>query len=80
VTAPAVAAVVGPPAVAAPADPYDGTAYMSKHVGDQYDTSPYDPRNPPAEAPYVPSERPLVISTAAYVANMGKLLSWRSAR
>jgi hypothetical protein len=73
-------AVTNPYRGPAPADPYDGTAYMSKHVGDQYDTSPYDPRNPPAEAPYVPSERPLVISTAAYVANMGKLLSWLSAR
>lgn len=28
----------------APATPYDGTAFRSTHVGDLYDTSPYDPR------------------------------------
>ncbi|MER5266534.1 pectate lyase [Actinosynnema sp. NPDC002837] len=69
-------AVTNPYRGPAPAHPYDGTAYTSKHVGDVHDTSPYDPRTPPLEPPYTPTERPLVISTAAYVANSGKLLSW----
>ncbi|OKI36608.1 pectate lyase [Saccharothrix sp. CB00851] len=72
------ATVTNPYLGSPPADPYDGTAYMSKHVGDPHDTSPYDPRTPPAEPPYTPTERPLVISTAAYVANTGKLLAWLS--
>jgi hypothetical protein len=59
-----------------PSTPYDGRAYMSKHVGDVYDTSPYDPRTPPEEPPYVSRERPLGISTAAYVSNMAKLISY----
>ncbi|QFU90410.1 pectate lyase [Amycolatopsis sp. YIM 10] len=64
----------GPP----PSTPYDGKAYMSKHVGDRYDTSPYDPSNPPEEPPYQPVPRPQVISTSTYVANMGKLVAWRA--
>jgi hypothetical protein len=71
-------AVTNPYRGPSPADPYDGTAYMSKHVGDRHDTSPYDPRTPPAEPPYAPAERPSVISTGAYVANTGKLLAWLS--
>lgn len=71
-----VDAVTNPYRGAPPADPYEGKAYMSKHVGDLYDTSPYDPRTPPEEPPYQPQERPLVISTSAFVANMGKLVAW----
>ncbi|MBN6039588.1 pectate lyase [Amycolatopsis sp. 195334CR] len=62
----------------APATPYDGKAYVSKHVGDVYDTSPYDPSSPPEEPPYQPVPRPQVISTSTYVANMGKLVAWRA--
>ncbi|GGP51862.1 pectate lyase [Saccharothrix coeruleofusca] len=71
-----VDAVTNPYRGAPPATPYDGQAYMSKHVGDLHDTSPYDPRTPPEEPPYQPQERPLVISTSAFVANMGKLVAW----
>ncbi|GHF68538.1 hypothetical protein FHX82_003559 [Amycolatopsis bartoniae] len=73
-----VDAVTNPYHGPGPATPYDGRAYMSKNVGDVYDTSPYDPRTPPAEPPYVPRERPLVISSATYVANLGKLVSYVS--
>ena len=71
-------AVTNPYRGPSPATPYDGTAYLSKHVGDVHDTSPYDPRTPPAEPPYTPAERPSVISTAAFVANTGKLIAWLS--
>ncbi|MFE2599720.1 pectate lyase [Streptomyces sp. NPDC059396] len=56
--------------------PYDGRAYMSKHVGDPRDTSPYSPKDPPLEPPYRPTEPPLCISSAAYVANMAKLIGY----
>lgn len=56
--------------------PYDGKAYMSKNVGDLRDTSPYNPQDPPAEQPYQPREAPLGISSAAYVANMAKLIGY----
>jgi hypothetical protein len=49
---------------------------MSKHVGDVYDTSPYDPADPPRIAPYEVKEQPLGISTANWVSNMGKLISY----
>ncbi|MET8646337.1 pectate lyase [Streptomyces sp. NPDC004675] len=56
--------------------PYDGKAYMSRNVGDLRDTSPYNPQDPPAEPPYEPREAPLGISSAAYVANMAKLIGY----
>lgn len=59
-----------------PTTPYTGNAYMSKHVGDIYDTSPYDPADPPQLAPYVKKDRPLAITTASYVANMAKLIAF----
>ncbi|WP_327365233.1 pectate lyase [Streptomyces sp. NBC_01217] len=59
--------------------PYDGTAYMSKNVGDTYDTSPYNPADPPAEAPYQPHESTLGITSAAYTANMARLIAYVSA-
>ncbi|MFJ4922848.1 pectate lyase [Streptomyces sp. NPDC088725] len=59
--------------------PYDGTAYMSKNVGDLRDTSPYNPEDPPREAPYQPADHPMGISSAAYVANMAKLISYVAA-
>ena len=59
-----------------PSTPYTGTAYQSKHVGDVYDTSPYDPLEAPEIAPYTKQERPLGISTANWVANMAKLIAY----
>ncbi|MCI2421996.1 hypothetical protein MOQ72_31650 [Saccharopolyspora sp. K220] len=56
--------------------PHDGRAYMSRNVGDVYDTSPYDPQKPPEEHPYEPRERPLGISTSAFVSNMAKLIAY----
>jgi hypothetical protein len=62
----------GPP----PADPYDGRAYMSKHVGDPYDTSPYDPLAPPEEPPYQPKEPEEGITTESFVDNMALLTAY----
>ena len=59
-----------------PSTPYTGTAYQSRHVGDVYDTSPYDPLEPPEIAPYAKQDRPLGISTAQWVSNMAKLVSF----
>ncbi|UUN28291.1 pectate lyase [Streptomyces sp. FIT100] len=60
----------------APRTPYDGTAYMSKHVGDTYDTSPYNPADPPAEPPYQPGESAQGITTSAFTGNMAKLVAY----
>jgi hypothetical protein len=54
--------------------PYDGKAYMSKHVGDTFDTSPYPSDNPPAVPPYKPAEPPQLINTSTFVANLGTLI------
>lgn len=59
-----------------PSAPYDGDAYRSRHVGDVYDTSPYDPQSPPAIAPYARQDRPLGISTASFAANLGQLIAF----
>ena len=59
-----------------PSTPYTGDAYRSRHVGDIYDTSPYDPLTPPEIEPYQPRERPLGISTSDFVANTGKLIAF----
>ncbi|ONK16236.1 pectate lyase [Streptomyces sp. MP131-18] len=67
---------LGPPPVA----PYDGTAFMSTHVGDTYDTSPYDPAAPPAEAPYEPREPEQGITTDSYTANMARLIAYVATR
>ena len=61
-----------------PSTPYTGTEYMSKHVGDVYDTSPYDAQDPPVIAPYTKKDRPLGVSTSAWVSNMGKLIAFVS--
>lgn len=71
-----VDAVTNPYIGPGPTTPYDGKAYMSKHVGDVYDTSPYPSQDPPAEPPYEPADPPLVISSSAYVANMAKLAAY----
>lgn len=60
----------------APATPYEGAAYMSKHVGDRYDTSPYDPATPPAEPPYQAHASAEGITTSAYTGNMAKLIAY----
>ncbi|NYI78831.1 pectate lyase [Nocardioides panzhihuensis] len=54
--------------------PYDGKAYMSKHVGDTFDTSPYPANNPPAVPPYQPAEPPQLINTSTFVENLGTLI------
>lgn len=59
-----------------PSAPYEGDAYRSRHVGDIYDTSPYDPQEPPQIEPYETKDRPPGISTAQFVANMGKLIAF----
>ncbi|HLL69223.1 MAG TPA: pectate lyase [Micromonosporaceae bacterium] len=59
-----------------PSELYAGRAYMSRHVGDLYDTSPYDAKVPPAIEPYVVRERPLGISSAAFVSNLSKLTAY----
>lgn len=61
-----------------PTTPYTGTAYQSKHVGDVYDTSPYDSLDAPVIAPYTNKDRPLGISTSNWVSNMGKLIAFLS--
>ncbi|KAA9166140.1 pectate lyase [Amycolatopsis acidicola] len=71
-----IEAVTNPFRGPAPGTPYDGRAYMSRNVGDVYDTSPYDPRVPPAEPPYVAQDRPQGISTATYIANAGRLVAY----
>ena len=75
---PAVAAafVTNPYRGNGPSTPYTGTAYASKHVGDIYDTSPYDPQTPPEIEPYVKKPQQTGISTADYVSNMGKLIAY----
>ncbi|WP_327393515.1 pectate lyase [Streptomyces sp. NBC_01186] len=73
-------AVTNPYRGPAPATPNDGKAYMSRHVGDLYDTSPYDPRTPPDEPPYVPRERPEGITTSAFTANMARLTAYVTVR
>lgn len=59
-----------------PSAPWTGTEYMSKHVGDIYDTSPYDAVDPPRLPPYEVKEQPLGISTSNWVANMGRLIAF----
>lgn len=59
-----------------PSAEYAGGAYRSKHVGDIYDTSPYDPQDPPVIAPYTKKDRPLGISTSNFVGNLGKLIAF----
>jgi hypothetical protein len=61
-----------------PTTPYTGTAYMSKHVGDKFDTSPYPADNPPAIEPYVPMPRPQYIVTSEWIRRMGRLISYVS--
>jgi hypothetical protein len=60
----------------APATPYDGKAYMSRNVGDLYDTSPYDPLKPPVESPYTPQAGPLGITTSDFIKNLGTLAAY----
>ena len=71
-----IAFVTNPFAGNGPSAPYTGDAYRSRHVGDIYDTSPYDPLTPPEIDPYQPRERPLGISTSDFVANTGKLIAF----
>ena len=74
-TAP-VPEIVNPYIGDGPSEPYTGTAYRSKHVGDIYDTSPYPADNPPEVPPYVRRERPQFIVTADVIRRMGRLISF----
>ena len=75
-----IPAVTNPFRGPGPTTPYDGRAYMSRNVGDVYDTSPYDPLKPPDVPPYTVRPRPLGINSADYTANMAQLVSWVAAR
>jgi len=59
-----------------PITPYTGTAYMSRHVGDVFDTSPYPSDNPPLIDPYVSRPRPPYIVTGEWIRRMGQLISY----
>jgi Pectic acid lyase len=61
-----------------PTTPFTGTAFMSKHVGDIHDTSPYPSDNPPDIEPYVSRPRPLYIVSSQFIARMGQLISYIS--
>lgn len=71
-----LSAVTNPYKGDGPATPYTGDAYRSKHVGDVFDTSPYDPADPPLIEPYVKKEQPQGITVASFVSNMGKLIAF----
>jgi hypothetical protein len=71
-----LSAVTNPYKGDGPTTPYTGDAYRSKHVGDVFDTSPYDPADPPLIEPYVKKEQPQAITVASFVANMGKLIAF----
>jgi hypothetical protein len=45
-------------------------------VGDVFDTSPYDPQDPPLIEPCVKKEQPQGITVASFVSNMGKLIAF----
>jgi hypothetical protein len=76
-TAP-VPEIVNPYIGDGPTTPYTGPEYMSKHVGDIYDTSPYPSDNPPAVPPYVSKPKPQYIVTAEWIRRMGRLISYLS--
>jgi hypothetical protein len=61
-----------------PSTPYLGKEYMSKHVGDQYDTSPFQVANMPAMPPYTtnPPVAQSVISSTTFVGNMNNLITF----
>ncbi len=73
-------AVTNPYRGPGPTEPYDGTAFMSTHVGDLYDTSPYDPLKPPDAPPYRPTDPPLGITTDSFVTNLACLTAYVSTR
>ena len=61
-----------------PSTPYLGKEYMSKHVGDQYDTSPFQKATMPAMEPYKsnpPVAKP-VISSTTFVNSMNNLITF----
>jgi hypothetical protein len=60
--------------------PYRGKEYMSTHVGDTSDTSPYGSNQRPAVEPYVsnPPVAQTVIDSSTFVSNMDNLASFIS--
>lgn len=61
-----------------PSTPYLGKEYMSKHVGDQYDTSPFGSSQAPALPPYTtnPPQAQPVIRSSTFVSNMNNLVAF----
>ena len=61
-----------------PSTPYLGKEYMSTHVGDQYDTSPFGLNQMPKKEPYVsnPPTPQEVINSSTFVGNVGNLVSF----
>lgn len=62
-----------------PSTPYAGKEYMSTHVGDQYDTSPFGLGSQmPRTEPYVsnPPVSQTVVNSSTFVANMGNLITF----
>jgi hypothetical protein len=61
-----------------PSTPYLGKEYMSTHVGDQFDTSPFGLNQMPKKEPYI-SNPPIpqeVINSSTFVSNIGNLVSF----
>jgi hypothetical protein len=62
-----------------PTAPYAGTAYMSRHVGDLYDTSPYPWASRPETPEYINQPAPPnYIVTRDWITRMGKLIAYTS--
>jgi hypothetical protein len=57
-----------------PRTPYPEDTYATTHVGDRYDTSPYNPESPPAGYPVVAA--PLGISVDSFIRNMATLIAY----
>jgi PelA/Pel-15E family pectate lyase len=55
-------------------EPFAGDTYVSTHVGDRSDTSPYAPSRAPAT--YAPEAAPLGISVAGFIANLTSLITY----
>jgi hypothetical protein len=62
-----------------PSTPYLGLEYISKHVGDKFDTSPYPPNNRPDTPEYrdEPSQLSYIV-TREWIRRMGRLISYVS--
>ncbi|UQA63540.1 pectate lyase [Polyangium aurulentum] len=57
-----------------PDTPYDMDTYASTHVGDEWDTSPYDTEKPPTT--YEAKPQPVGITVDSYIKNIGALIAY----